>query len=179
MGWVVRKHEASLSKHGCYPGARKLKQYIRNGIIILDKPPGPTSNDVDKWVKEILGVEKVAHGGTLDPRVSGVLPIAIENTTKLMVILLSRKKEYVGLIRLHKDIDKDKIRKVFKGFKGKVKQLPPVKSAVARREREREIHYLEVLESNFSLEKGFITSRILFSICFDDSVTLSVSNNSI
>lgn len=171
MGWVVRKHEASLSKHGCYPGARKLKQYIRNGIIILDKPPGPTSNDVDKWIKEILGVKKVAHGGTLDPRVSGVLPIAIENTTKLMLILLSRKKEYVGLIKLHNDVDKDKIRKAFKEFKGKVKQLPPVKSAVARREREREIYDLEILEIDerkilfrMEVEAGFYVRRFAVDV---------------
>jgi len=171
MGWVVRKHEASLSKHGCYPGARELKQYIRNGILVLDKPPGPTSNDVDKWVKEILGVKKVSHGGTLDPRVSGVLPIAIDNTTKLMPILLSRKKEYVGLIKLHSNVDKNKIRKVFKEFKGKVKQLPPLKSAVARKEREREIYDLEILEMDerkilfrMEVEAGFYVRRFAVDV---------------
>ncbi|MFH1473728.1 MAG: RNA-guided pseudouridylation complex pseudouridine synthase subunit Cbf5 [Candidatus Aenigmatarchaeota archaeon] len=146
MGWLIKKHEASLTDHGHYPGARPLKEYIKNGIIILDKPSGPTSNQVDNWVKQLLNIKKCSHAGTLDPRASGVLVIAIENATKLMPILLSCKKEYVGVIRLHEDVDKKKIQKVFKDFKGKVKQLPPLKSAVARRVREREIYYLEILE---------------------------------
>ena len=146
MGWLIKKHEASLTDCGCYPGARPLKEYIKNGVIILDKPSGPTSNQVDNWVKQLLNIKKCSHAGTLDPRASGVLLIAIENATKLMPILLSSKKEYVGIIRLHEDVDKEKIQKVFKDFKGKVKQLPPLKSAVARRVREREIYYLEILE---------------------------------
>jgi H/ACA ribonucleoprotein complex subunit 4 len=146
MGWLIKKHEASLTTFGCYPGARPLKDYIKNGIIILDKPSGPTSNQVDNWIKQILNIKKCSHAGTLDPRASGVLLIAIENATKLMPILLSSKKEYVGVIRLHEDVDKNRIQKVFKEFIGKVKQLPPLKSAVARREREREIYYLEILE---------------------------------
>ena len=146
MGWLIKKHEASLTKFGCYPGARPLEEYLKNSIIILDKPSGPTSNQVDNWIKQILDVKKCSHAGTLDPRASGVLVIAVENATKLMPILLSSKKEYVGVIRLHEDVDKNKIEKVFKDFIGKVKQIPPLKSAVARREREREIYYLEILE---------------------------------
>jgi H/ACA ribonucleoprotein complex subunit 4 len=146
MVWLIKKEEASLTPFGCYPGARSLEEHIKNGIIILDKPSGPSSHQVDRWIKEILKIEKCSHGGTLDPRVSGVLVIALENATKLMPILLSSKKEYVGIIHLHKDIEKEKIENIFKEFIGKVKQLPPVKSAVARREREREIYYLELLE---------------------------------
>jgi H/ACA ribonucleoprotein complex subunit 4 len=146
MVWLIKKEEASLTPFGCYPGARNLEEYIKNGIIILDKPSGPSSHQVDRWIKEILKIEKCSHGGTLDPRVSGVLVIALENATKLMPILLTSKKEYVGIIHLHKDIEKEKIENIFKEFIGKVKQLPPVKSAVARKEREREIYYLELLE---------------------------------
>jgi len=146
MSWLIKKQEASLTPFGCYPGARTLEEHIKNGIIILDKPSGPSSHQIDRWVKEILKIDKCSHGGTLDPRVSGVLIIALENATKLMPILLSSRKEYVGIIRLHKDANRKEIEKVFKEFIGKVKQLPPVKSAVARREREREIYYLELLE---------------------------------
>ncbi|MFH0928792.1 MAG: RNA-guided pseudouridylation complex pseudouridine synthase subunit Cbf5 [Candidatus Aenigmatarchaeota archaeon] len=146
MGWLIKKHEASLTDYGCYPGARPLKEYVNNGITVLDKPSGPTSNQVDTWVKEILKIDKCSHAGTLDPRATGVLVIALENATKLMPIMLSVKKEYVGIMYLHEDVDEKKIRKVFKDFVGKVKQLPPLKSAVARRVREREIYYLEILE---------------------------------
>jgi len=156
MGWLVKRHEASLTPFGCYPGARPLKEHIKKGIIILDKPPGPTSNQIDRWVKEILRIKKCSHGGTLDPRVSGVLVIALENSTKLMPILLSSKKEYVGIVYLHEDVEKKKIEKAFKELIGKVKQLPPVKSAVARRIREREIYYLDLLEVD--------GKRVLFKI---------------
>ncbi|MBN2202565.1 MAG: RNA-guided pseudouridylation complex pseudouridine synthase subunit Cbf5 [Candidatus Aenigmarchaeota archaeon] len=146
MAWIVKKHEASLTDYGTYPGARSIKDYVDNGIIILDKPSGPTCNQIDTWVKEILNINKCSHAGTLDPRATGVLVIAIENATKLMPIMLSSKKEYVGIMYLHKDVDQEKIRKVFDDFVGKVKQLPPLKSAVARRERIREIYYLEIIE---------------------------------
>ena len=146
MGWLIKKDEASLTPFGCYPGARSLEEHIRNGIIVLDKPSGPTSHQIDRWIKDILDVKKASHGGTLDPRVSGVLVIALENATKLMSILLSSKKEYVGVIHLHEEIDNKKIEKAFESFIGKVEQLPPRKSAVARRKREREIYYLELLE---------------------------------
>lgn len=146
MGWLIKKNEASLTTFGSYPGARTLEEHIKNGIIVIDKTSGPTSHQVDRWIKEILNVSKVSHGGTLDPRASGVLVIAIESSTKLMPIILSSKKEYVGIIHLHKDIEREKITELFKTLIGKVKQLPPVKSAVARRIREREIYYLELLE---------------------------------
>jgi len=166
MSWLIKKHEASLTPFGIYPGARPLEEHIKNGIIVLDKPSGPSSHQIDRWVKDILKIEKCSHGGTLDPRVSGVLVIALENATKLMPILLSSKKEYVGIIHLHKEVEKDKIKDAFKNFIGKVKQIPPVKSAVARKEREREIYYLELLEIEernvlfkISCEAGFYVRR--------------------
>ncbi len=167
MGWLTKKHEASLTPFGCYPGARSLEEHIRNGIMVLDKPSGPTSHQVDRWIKDILNVKKASHGGTLDPRASGVLVIALENATKLMPVLLSSKKEYVGIIHLHEEVEKKKIKKTFKEFIGKVKQLPPKKSAVARKEREREVYYLELLELKgrnilfkVGCESGFYVRRL-------------------
>lgn len=77
---------------------------------------------------------------------SGVLAIALENATKLMPILLSSKKEYVALMNIHKELPEEKIRKVCEEFVGKILQTPPKKSAVARKERQREIYYLSILE---------------------------------
>ncbi len=144
--WLVRNEKASLMPYGTYPGSETLKDRKESGIILLDKPPGPTSHQVDAYIKEILNIKKASHGGTLDPKVTGVLVIALNNATKLMPILLTSKKEYVGVIHLHKEIPLKQIKKVFKEFIGKIKQLPPVRSAVARRVREREIHYLEILD---------------------------------
>ncbi|MEM7820190.1 MAG: RNA-guided pseudouridylation complex pseudouridine synthase subunit Cbf5, partial [Candidatus Aenigmatarchaeota archaeon] len=144
MRWLVKSHEMAITDK--YPGARPIMEHIRNGIIILDKPPGPTSHQVDTWIKQILGINKCSHGGTLDPRVSGVLVIALENSTKLMPVLLSSPKEYVALMHVHKDVPEHEIRNALNEFVGKIRQIPPQKAAVARRERLREIYFLEVIE---------------------------------
>jgi len=142
--WLVRDEEASFNVS--YPGARSLEEHIRKGIIFIDKPQGPTSHTVDAWIKKIVGIDKCSHGGTLDPNVSGLIVIALQDSTKLMPILLTSKKEYVGIVYLHKPVAEREIRKACDDLIGKIKQIPPKKSAVARREREREIYYLEVLE---------------------------------
>lgn len=144
--WLVKEEEASTVAN--YPGARSFQEYVNKGIIILDKPQGPTSHIVDDYVKKIVGVDKCSHGGTLDPAVSGVLVIALKDSTKLMPILLSSKKEYVGIVYLHKPVTEKEIRKACEELVGTITQLPPKKSAVARKERERDIYYLEVLEIN-------------------------------
>ncbi|MBU5575299.1 MAG: RNA-guided pseudouridylation complex pseudouridine synthase subunit Cbf5 [Candidatus Aenigmatarchaeota archaeon] len=144
--FLIKKKEISDLKYGKYPGAQSTKELLENGIIIIDKPKGYTSHQIDSIIKKITGIKKCSHGGTLDPNVTGVLVIALGKATKLMQILLKEDKEYVGLIYLHKDIDEEKIKEVCKKFIGKIKQIPPVKSAVARIEREREIYNLEVLE---------------------------------
>lgn len=144
--WLVRSEKASSIPYGIYPGSRTLKERLENGIILIDKPPGPTSHQVDAYIKDILNIKKASHGGTLDPRVTGVLVIVLNNATKLMPILLTSKKEYVGVIHLHKKVPAREVKNVFKEFIGKIKQLPPVRSAVARRIREKEIYYLEILE---------------------------------
>ncbi len=75
-----------------------------------------------------------------------MLAIALENATKLMPILLSSRKEYVALMNIHKELPEEKIRKICEEFVGKIIQTPPKKSAVARKERQREIYYLQILE---------------------------------
>ncbi len=144
--FLIRQKSFSDETRGKYPASRSIEELLKNGIIILDKPAGPTSHQVDAWVKRILSVPKCSHGGTLDPRVTGTLVIALYNATKLMPILLSSKKEYVALVYLHAEVPENKIRKACAEFLGKIKQLPPKKSAVARRVREREIYSLEILE---------------------------------
>lgn len=146
MSWFVKSEESVISNTS--PSSRPIAEHLRNGIIILDKPPGPTCIQVDAWVKQILGIGKCSHGGTLDPRVSGVLVVALENSTKLMPVLLASPKEYVALMHLHKEVPEQQLRSVLNEFIGKIKQIPPQKAAVARRERMREIYFLEILEIN-------------------------------
>ncbi len=141
------KDEASTSEeYGCYPYNRPIREYIRKGFVLIDKPKGPTSHEVVVWVRKILEVDKTGHAGTLDPKVTGVLPIFIENATKLVQFLQGSEKEYVALMRLHGDVSEKELRRVFEMFKGKIYQRPPLKSAVKKRLRVREIYDIEIIE---------------------------------
>ena len=87
MKWIKKSKDFSLAEYGKYPGSRSIDELKKNGFIVLDKISGPTSHQVDNWIKELVGVKKVSHAGTLDPRTTGVLIIALENANKLMQIL--------------------------------------------------------------------------------------------
>ncbi len=141
------KDEATTDEaYGCYPMKRPIEEYIRKGFVCIDKPMGPSSHEVVVWVRKILEVQKTGHAGTLDPRVTGVLPIFIENATKLVKFLQASEKEYVCLMRLHGDAKKSEIERVMKMFVGKIYQRPPLKSAVKKRLRVREVYEIEILE---------------------------------
>ncbi len=137
-----------ISAQGEYPGSRPAEKLIRNGLVILDKWAGPTSHDVSSQVKKMFGLNKVAHAGTLDPAVTGVLPMLLGNAVKVMPALQKQEKEYVGIMKLHKDVGDEELNSVIRKFIGSIKQTPPVRSAVARKERERKIFYFDILEKN-------------------------------
>jgi H/ACA ribonucleoprotein complex subunit 4 len=124
-----------------------VDELISNGVINLDKPRGPTSHEVTAWVRQMLGIKKTGHAGTLDPHVSGVLPIALGHATSAIQAMHIAPKEYIFVLRFHTNVDGSVAEEVFSNFKGEIVQLPPVRAAVARRERTRTIHELEVLES--------------------------------
>ena len=132
--------------YGKPPEDRTLVELLNDGVINLNKPSGPTSHQVTAWARQVLELKKVGHGGTLDPKVTGVLPLALENCTKAMNLLLESNKEYVGVMRLHRDVDEVKVRGVFQEFTGEIYQIPPVRSAVKRRLRTRIIYEFEIFE---------------------------------
>lgn len=143
---LIKSHDETNESYGCIPDERPIEMYIKNGVIVLDKPLGPTSHEVVSWIKKILNIKKAGHGGTLDPRVTGVLPILLENSTKAGDVLLGENKEYICLMKLHDSISSKKVVEVCSQFQGKIYQRPPLKSAVKRRLRIREIFYLDILE---------------------------------
>lgn len=116
------------------------------GIIVIDKPRGPSSHQVAAWVGKMLGCQ-VGHAGTLDPQVSGVLLIMLGNAVRLAPLLLQHDKEYVCLMRLHGDVDKTRIEQTGAEFTGRLYQRPPRKSAVKRVLRIRTIQKLDILDS--------------------------------
>lgn len=143
---LVKREETTDFKYGSNPDKRNIEELINRGVICLNKPEGPTSFIVSDYVKNILNCKKTSHGGTLDPRVCGVLPIMLNKSVKLSQYLLLAGKEYVALMHIHKPVSKEMIIKTSKGFLGRIEQQVPVKSAVKRQKRPRSVYYLEILE---------------------------------
>lgn len=127
---------------------KSIKELLEFSIININKPIGPTSFTVSQFVKEKLGLRKTSHFGTLDPMVTGVLPIALNRACRLNEYLMHLNKVYVGIMRLHEDISEKKLREEMGKFIGKITQLPPKRSAVKRAERVREIKEFKILEKN-------------------------------
>jgi H/ACA ribonucleoprotein complex subunit 4 len=150
--------------------SEEIKDLLEQSVVVIDKPAGPTSHQVSDQVKKILNLKKAGHSGTLDPNVTGVLPIAFNRGTKVIQALLNAGKEYVCVIHVHGDIPEEKLRSVMSSFIGTIKQLPPVKSAVKRAERFRKIYYLDVLEiieRDVLFKVGCEAGTYIRKLCFD------------
>ncbi len=146
--WIILRDEETDPNYGILPYRREINDHIRNGVINIDKPPGPTSHEVVAWIKRMLGLSKAGHGGTLDPKVTGVLPVALENATKVIGNIVHTSKEYVMVIQFHEPVPREQLEKVLEEFTGKIYQKPPLRSSVKRIIRVRTIHYIELLEYN-------------------------------
>ena len=121
-----------------------------NGIIVINKPAGYTSHDVVAKVKKILKIKKVGHTGTLDPNATGVLPLLLNDGTKLSKYLINHNKEYEVTLKLgiktdtldgegkilekinvdEKILEEENVKEVLENFIGKQKQVPPMYSAI-------------------------------------------------
>ncbi len=124
-----------------------IEELLNKGCFVaIDKPRGPPSAQVGTWVREILEAKKNGHIGTLDPKVSGVLLVAINKAVRFSKYLSKQDKEYIALMHIHKPVEKSKIRQVVKSFEGRIKQKPPLRSAVAKRWRERTIYRIDILD---------------------------------
>ncbi|MDR0791316.1 MAG: RNA-guided pseudouridylation complex pseudouridine synthase subunit Cbf5 [Methanomassiliicoccaceae archaeon] len=143
---LVKDDNVLSDRWGKRPSDRTIGELLEAGVIALDKPAGPTSHQVTAWAKAALGMKKMGHGGTLDPNVSGVLPLCTGKAMRLTDLVLSSDKEYVCLMRLHRDRDEKRIIKVMNEFRGKIYQFPPVRSAVKRQLRIRTISELKIIE---------------------------------
>jgi H/ACA ribonucleoprotein complex subunit 4 len=127
----------------------EVVERVRAGtFLLIDKPRGPSSHQVTAWVRDILGLEKAGHAGTLDPGVSGLLWIGVGPALKLLPLMLDLPKRYVGLIAFHAPVREPDLQRVLTEFTGPVFQTPPVRSAVKRERRIRTIHHLTRLEGD-------------------------------
>ena len=127
------------------PDDRSPAELLSFGVVDLDKPAGPSAHQVAAWMRDLAGVEKAAHAGTLDPKVTGCLPVMLGDATRASQVYLEGPKEYVAVLELHDRAPVD-LEAIASEFEGPLYQKPPRKSAVSRRLRVREIHELDVLE---------------------------------
>lgn len=167
---LVKSQDTTNPDHGCDPEKRDMESLFQYGVINLDKVSGPTSHEVVSWVRKILGISAAGHGGTLDPKVTGVLPCALGKATRVLSALLSAGKEYIGVLYLHSVEPQERIEKAFKLFTGKLYQRPPIKSSVVRKLRIREIYYnkvIEVNENHVLFRVGCEAGTYVRKLCFD------------
>nr|CAD2181243.1 unnamed protein product [Meloidogyne enterolobii] len=140
---------------GCSPLKRDIRNYVSAGYFNLDKPCNPSSHEVVAWVKRILRVQKTGHSGTLDPKVSGVLVVCIDRTTRLAKSQQNAGKEYVAIFKLHNAVESEKqIRQALDNLTGALFQRPPLISAVKRQLRIRTIYECKLIEYNPSQQMG-------------------------
>jgi len=135
------------------PDDRSPAELLGFGVVNLDKPPGPSAHQVSAWVRDMVAdevgeeaVDKAAHAGTLDPKVTGCLPTLLGDATRLAQVFLEGAKEYVAVLELHDAVPSD-IEAVAAEFEGPLYQKPPRKSAVVRDLRVREVYGLDMLEA--------------------------------
>ena len=148
---LVFDEEETDPGHGWNPSARPIQGVLEYGLVPLDKPRGPTSHEVVAWTRKLLGVDKAGHSGTLDPPVSGVLPIGLGQSTRALSLLLLYPKEYRGVMRIHSSVPKKQLDSAVGEFTGEIFQRPPQRSSVSRQTRSRTIYELELTGSSGNL----------------------------
>ncbi|MGB9576969.1 MAG: RNA-guided pseudouridylation complex pseudouridine synthase subunit Cbf5 [Candidatus Norongarragalinales archaeon] len=164
---ILQEEEASLGKR---VQERSLQERLHYGLIVIDKPPGPTSHEVSSFVRKILGLKKAGHTGTLDANVSGVLPTLLGEACKASKFVSGRTKTYVCVMRLGAERSKKELEAAFENFRGKIWQKPPLASAVAKKLRVRQVYSLEVLEvegRDVLFQARVDAGTYIRNICFD------------
>ncbi|RJX50374.1 RNA-guided pseudouridylation complex pseudouridine synthase subunit Cbf5 [Halonotius pteroides] len=151
------------------PDDRTPAELLAFGVVNLDKPAGPSAHQVAGWVRDLAGdavddlgasvadnegspsaaesptVDRAAHAGTLDPKVTGCLPMLLGDATRTAQVFLEGRKEYIAVLELHGPRPAD-FESVLNRFAAPLYQKPPKKSAVRRKLRVREIYALELLD---------------------------------
>ncbi|KXN89902.1 Centromere/microtubule-binding protein cbf5 [Leucoagaricus sp. SymC.cos] len=144
---LVRSSHFTPIPSGCSPLKRDIANYIKSGVINLDKPSNPSSHEVVAWLRRILRVEKTGHSGTLDPKVTGCLIVCIDRATRLVKSQQGAGKEYVCVLRLHAPLPNPAaLPRALQTLTGALFQRPPLISAVKRQLRIRTIHESKLFE---------------------------------
>ena len=144
----MSRRASSVKGSGSRAGAELL-----NALLIVDKPAGMTSMEVVRRLKRASGQKRVGHGGTLDPIATGVVPICFGQATRVMEYLIDGSKEYRGVVEMGVETDTydsmgevtakadagsltvEAIERALQSFRGEIRQVPPMYSALKRQGR--------------------------------------------
>ena len=133
---------------GQRPEERTIEQRMAAGVLLLDKPAGPTSHQVAAWVRDHFGLERMGHGGTLDPFATGVLPLTFGKSMRLTGKVLTHDKTYIAVLDVPESIGDDALETGLSHLRGRVYNVPPEISAVKVQVRTRRIERLVLLDRN-------------------------------
>lgn len=167
---LVKAIEGTDPRYGVSPENRSMEQSLRFGIIVIDKQAGPTSHEITAWVKKLLNLDRAGHGGTLDPNVTGVLPICLEDSTKIVQGLLLAGKQYITIMRTHKEVKEKTVQDTLKLFEGEIFQRPPLRASVKRRLRKRYIYGIDYVEGdgrNWLFKVTSQSGTYIRKLCYD------------
>ncbi|MDB4864818.1 RNA-guided pseudouridylation complex pseudouridine synthase subunit Cbf5 [Euryarchaeota archaeon] len=147
---IFDKDAVTNPKFGSVPSERSLDELLGSGILLVKKPRGPTSHQLTAWIRNILGISKIGHGGTLDPMATGLLTILCGRATRLTDIILKGDKRYISIIRFGRDIDSNELDELLNSLVGEIYNVPPKESAVKVQVRTRTITSLSLLDFDSS-----------------------------
>jgi H/ACA ribonucleoprotein complex subunit 4 len=167
---IVRAEEEAKPSLGTDPLERPIEEHIKYGLIVVDKQAGPTSHEIVAWVKRLLELDRAGHGGTLDPKVTGVLPIGLQESTKVVQALLESGKEYMCVMRTHVDVEESRVLGALGLLVGEIYQRPPVRSSVRRRLRTRVIYRIDYHEGdgrNWLFRVACQSGTYIRKLCYD------------
>ena len=143
---ILEKDAKTSPDHGTIPSERTIEQLLESCFILLDKSPGPSSHQVSAWARDMMGLEKLGHGGTLDPFASGLLPLLSGKAMRLTGKILTHDKSYLALFKFGKELERNEIVEKMEMLKGKVYNVPPEISAVRVQVRTRKISKFDILD---------------------------------
>lgn len=153
---LVKSADYCPSGCGTTPANRSISEYLKYGVVTIDKPSNPSSHEVVTWVKDILKCEKTGHSGTLDPKVTGVLTVCLDRATRLTKSQQNAGKTYICAIQFESPAILGKFKEACKKLTGHLFQRPPLMCAVKRDLRLRWIYEINIIE--------FTPTKALFEV---------------
>ena len=133
---------------GTVPDDRTLEQRLASGFILVDKPAGPTSHQLAAWARDLLGLDRLGHGGTLDPFATGVLPLMAGRCMKITNKILKHQKSYIAVFRFRQEPDIAALKSAMASMTGRIYNVPPEVSAVKVQVRTRTVETFELLDTD-------------------------------